>query len=375
MAGFFLLGLMFGSWVPRIPAVKASLHLSSGALGIELLAPALGAILAMAVAGAFVAKHGSRSVLRAAVILLAVPAGFIGASRTKVELFITLLLWGAGSGSADVAMNSQGVLIQEVMGRPMMSKFHGMFSLGGLVGGLLGSFAAGTSVSVTIQLAVTGIVVLIVGELVTLGMLTRYSDRTKRYKRFVRPDQALILLGLLGFASLVCEGAASDWSAVFLKINLGVSSGIAGLGYVAFAVAMITMRLFGDRLIKRFGGSRLICTTCLFGAAVFAVCLVISTPLSLFIGFASLGVGMACCAPVAISAAGQHVDSGPSVATVTTMSYTGFLVGPPIIGAAAAAVGLRNALYIVPTMAALCAVVAGYGHLNFAAVGANSEIT
>ena len=365
MIVFFLLGLMFGSWVPRIPAVKASLHLSSGTLGLELLAPALGAILAMVAAGAFVAIYGSRTVLRVAVVLLAVPAGFIGLSRTKTELFISLLVWGAGSGVADVALNSQGVMIQVLTGKLVMPKLHGVFSLGALVGGVTGSLAAGFGMPVSVQLGGAGLFVLIVGGLATVGMLGGASHVIEKTKRFVRPDRELLLLGVFGFASLMCEGASSDWSAVYLKINLGVSAGVAGLGYVGFAVAMISMRIAGDRLIDRYGGARVITVASSLGGVCFAAGLAIDTFSSLVIGFAVLGLGLACCAPLAISAAGQHVEPGPSVATVTTMSYFGFLAGPPLIGSLAGAFGLTDALYLIPAMAIVCAIVASSKVVTF----------
>jgi MFS family permease len=373
MVGFFLLGLMFGSWVPRIPAVKASIHLSSGTLGFELLAPALGAILAMIGAGALVATYGSRTVLRIATLLLAIPAVFIGLANTKSELFLALLVWGAGSGSADVALNSQGVLIQAVSEKLLMPTFHGMFSLGALFGGICGSFAAGFGMPVSLQLGITGFVVLVVGELTTFGMLAGSTPGIEKNKRFVRPDRQLLLLGLFGFAALVCEGAASDWSAVYLRIHLSVSAGVAGLAYVVFAVAMITMRLAGHRVIDRYGGKRMIVISSSFGAVFFAAGLAIDSVVSVLVGFAALGMGLACCAPLAIGAAGQRSESGPSVATVTTMSYFGLLAGPPVIGALAGALGLTKALYLVPLMAVVCAAIASFRNVNFGSKRSSSE--
>jgi MFS family permease len=361
---FAMVGVLFGSWVPRIPSVKATLHLSAGALGIALLAPALGAVIAMVGTGALVAAHGSRWVVRVAFVVFTVPPGFIGLTRSLPELFGVLLIWGAGLGSLDVAINSQAVFVQRSYDRPVMSNFHGMYSVGGLVGGGLGSLAAAAGVPVDLQLAVVAGAVLVVGEWAAHGMLVHGETPPAGHRRFVRPDRQLVLLGALGFAALLCEGSASDWSAVYLRVSLDVPAGAAGLGYVSFSLAMIAGRLAGDRLTEVLGGQRLFRLSCLVGAVGFGAGLALDTPASLIVGFGLLGVGVACSVPLVFSTAGRHADPGPSVASVTTVGYLGLLAGPSIIGAAAASAGLGRALIIVPVVAALSAVLAGAGGLG-----------
>jgi len=349
---------MFGSWVPRIPTVKAALHLSAGQLGVALSAPALGAMIAMVGTGALIATHGSRSAVRAAMLAFAIPPAAIGLTRTLPELFAVLLLWGAGIGSLDVALNAQAVSLQDAFGRPIISTFHGMYSIGGLAGGGLGALAAAGRVPVTLDLGVTALLVLLIGEWATAGMLGDPARRRTSFRRFTRPDRQIALLAALGFAVLFCEGAASDWSAVYLRVTLGASAGVAGLGYVAFSIAMIGGRLTGDRLTKIFGGQRLCRWACLLAAAGCGAGLAVGTTASVIIAFGLLGAGVACGAPLVFSAAGQHEDPGPSVASVTTGSYVGFLVGPPIVGAVATVVSLRWALAVVPAAAFMAALMA-----------------
>jgi fucose permease len=344
--------------------MKSALHLSVGELGVALLAPAFGALIAMLCAGALVSAHGSRSTIRAAIVLFALPPVLIGTTRTLVEFFVVLLVWGAGIGSLDVSVNSQAVAVQQRSDRPLMSGFHARYSIGGLVGGGVGAAAAGLGISVLVQMTTLSTIALLIGEWATGPMLQDDSGGERRQQRFLVPDKQLLLLGTLGFAVLLCEGAATDWSAVYLRDVLGVSAGIAGLGYVAFSVGMILARLSGDRLTQRYGGGPLFRASSLAGAVGFSACLATSAPEFVILGFGLLGAGVACGAPLVFSAAGQHRHPGPSVATVTTGSYTGLLAGPPIIGAVAATAGLHEAMAIIPMVAVLWAVVASAGQLQ-----------
>ena len=226
----------------------------------------------MVASGALVAIRGSRSVVRLSLLLFALPPAFIGlTTRSLLQLFAVLLVWGAGIGSLDVALNSQAVDVQDAYERPVMSSFHAMFSIGALVGGGLGALAAARHLSVTTHLAVFGGVVLVVGEWATTRMLVPSNQHRESRRRFVRPDRQLVLLAALGFGVLLCEGVASDWSAVYLREVLGASAGIAGLGYVAFSVAMIFGRLVGDRLTVVFGGGRMLRISCLIAAVALAL--------------------------------------------------------------------------------------------------------
>jgi MFS family permease len=197
------------------------------------------------------------------------------------------------------------------------------------------------------------------GEWAATGLLDDGHGRAVAGRRFVRPDRRLTLLSALGFAALLCEGAASDWSAVYLRVVLAASAGVAGLGYVAFSVAMILGRLTGDRLTTAIGPRRLFRSSCVVATVGFGIGLLVGTTVSVVAGFGFLGLGLACGAPLVFSEAGRHGDPGPSVATVTTGSYLGFLAGPPIIGAIADIVGLHWALACVPLVSLSSVFLAG----------------
>jgi fucose permease len=262
-------------------------------------------------------------------------------------------------GCLDVSLNAQAAAVQAFYDRPVMSRFHGIYSLGALVGAGLGSIAAAQRLPIDIHLGVAGLLTLVAGEWATGAMVGKSLDLAKSARRFVRPDLELVVLGILGFCALLCEGAAADWSAVYLHVTLDQSVGVAGLGYVVFSAAMIAGRLAGDRLTERLGWRLLFRLSCLFAAVGFGVALLIGTPTSVLVGFGVLGAGVACAAPLVFSAAGRHRDPGPSMASVSTGSYFGFLAGPPIIGAIAASVGLASALAVVPFCAALAALLVG----------------
>ncbi|WP_131758535.1 MFS transporter, partial [Actinomadura fibrosa] len=272
-AVFFLNGAVFASWVPRIPEVKDRLGLGDAALGAALAGPALGSVAAMAVAGALVARLGSRPVTRASLAAFCVLPGLIGLAGTWGALFAALTAWGAALGTLDVAMNSAGMTVQHRYGRPIMSGLHASFSGGALAGAVAGSAAAHHGLPVPAHLAGTGAAALVIGVAVSRALLPADADAQAGGPAFARPTRPLLLLSALAFAALLSEGAAADWSAVYLRDVLDAGPGTAGAGYVAFAVTMTAGRLAGDRLVAAFGPVRVVRTLAAVAAAGFGAAL------------------------------------------------------------------------------------------------------
>jgi Major Facilitator Superfamily len=346
---FLAHGLLFGTWVARIPAVQDQLELGEGELGVALLFITLGAILAMPVAGWIVAREGSRATARQTVVVFAVLLPVLALAPNLVLLALALLLFGAAAGALDIAMNAHGIEVERRYARPILSSFHAGWSFGGLLGAGIGALAAWSGIGPEAHFAAVGIAVGANGLLASAALLPAGADRPDSPPRLARPPRRLIALAVLAFCGLFAEGAAADWSAVYLAGPLTAGAGLAALGFAAFAAAMAGLRLLGDALTTRWGAVALMRRGGLVAGAALAATLLIGDPVAALVGFACMGAGLAAVVPVAFRAAGSQpgVPAGVGIAALTTVGYSAFVVGPPAIGFAAELVGLPLALGIV----------------------------
>jgi fucose permease len=253
------------------------------------------------------------------------------------------------------------VAVERRYGRPILAGFHAGFSAGGLAGGGLGAIAAAAHVDVRVHL----LVVAAVGGVVTLTWSRRFlpssEDCTPSGEPvFARPPRRLWALGALAFAGLIIEGASADWSAVYLRDHLGTSAAVGALAFTAFSVTMTLGRVYGDRLVSRFGQVTVVRAGGTLAAVVFAMALVIDSPAAAMAGFACLGAGMASVVPIIFRAASQApgIRPGVSLAAVSSTGYLGFVVGPTLIGGFAELVGLHTSLGLIVALAATVALLA-----------------
>ena len=354
---FALHGAVFAAWTPHIPLVRQRLGMDVSTLGLTLLGGSIGSTAAMLFAGAVVARFGSRSVVLVSSWGYVGAACLLGLAASPWQLFGALLLTGGLAGFMDVAMNTQGVLLQRRYGRPILSGFHAWWSMGTFVGTGLGALSIGLGVDLAYQMAALAVIVAAVSWPLTRALLDDTEPDQGHGVAVPWRNTRLLVLGGLIFAALLCEGAAGDWSAVYLRDALGASPVFAGLGYAAFSVAMFTGRVMGDRWVDRFGGARTLATLAVVGALGMAIMLVVGHPVVALVGFAALGLGLACMVPVVFSAAASSTDAhaGRAIAGVATAGWSGFLVGPPLIGFLAHAGTLPLALGLLP---ALCVAMA-----------------
>jgi MFS family permease len=352
---FLINGLFFGSWAARIPAVRARLGLSDGELGFALACVAIGAILAMPVAGAIAARTGSRRATRAALALLCLATGVIALAPSLPVLAVLALAYGASSGALDVAMNTHGVAVERRYGRPILSGFHAGFSVGGLTGAALGALAAAAHLDARLHLALVAAAGAALGLTWSRRFLPGSEDATGRGEPILaRPPRRLWALGALAFSCLLIEGASGDWSGVYIKDELGASAAFAALGFTAFSVTMTLGRVFGDRLVMRFGPVAVVRGGGAVAAAGFALALVVARPWAALLGFACLGAGMASVIPIVFRAAGgvPGMRAGIALAAASSTGYFGLMAGPPIIGGLAELVGLPAALGVLVALGA-----------------------
>jgi MFS family permease len=357
---FLAHGFVFGTWVARIPAVQGELDLGEGELGAALLCLTLGAVLAMPVAGWIVAREGSRATARQAVVLFAGLLPGLALAPSLVLLALALLLFGAAAGALDIAMNAHGIEVERRYARPILSSFHAGWSFGGLVGAGVGALAAWAGVGLLPHFTAVAVVIGASGLLASAALLPAGADRPESPPRFARPPRQLLALAALAFCGLFAEGAAADWSAVYLAGPLDAGAGVAALGFAAFSVAMAGFRLLGDGLTTRWGPVALMRRGGLLAGAGLAAALLIGDPAAALIGFACMGAGLAAVVPVAFRAAGSlaGVPAGAGIAALTTVGYTAFLVGPPVIGFVAEVAGLPLALGIVVVLLGALAALA-----------------
>lgn len=342
---FFVNGAVIGTWAAHIPLVEKRLEISHSVLGFALLTMALGALVAMPLTGSAIGRLGSAKVMRGAtaglLLLFLLPL----VAPHPVLLFAGLFLFGAANGVLDVAMNSHGVLVEREIGRPVMSSFHGMWSLGGLAGA--GLAAALFPLIPPVPQALVAIVLLSGAAFYALPLLLpNSSDGTQGGPAFALPSRRTFGLGILCFLCMTTEGAVADWGALHLRDSLGLAAGPAATGFAAFAATMAAARFAGDRLRAALGSLLLVRLSALLSAAGLLVALLVPVPVLAIAGYALVGAGVANLVPVFFGAAGRLPGqaAGTGIAAVATIGYSGFLLGPPLIGFVADLTSLPVAL-------------------------------
>jgi MFS family permease len=359
---FLLFGAALGAWTARVPAIKHDLGLGDRALSIALLGLAAGAISGMQLAGRLVDRFGARAVLVPAALaegVLLVPTAYVPG---VVGLTCALFVFGVGHGSLNIAMNAEALAVQRARGRPIISSFHAVYSIGGFLGAVVGGLFASAEVSARVTFLCVGAGVLLVAATALRVVRRAPADRPPKSKDAASgPLRGVAALGLLAFCVLVGEGAAADWSAVYLRDSLHASAGTAALGYAAFSVAMTAGRLVGDHLVARWGAVRVVRGSGLLATVGLGGALLVGGPWTAAVGWGCFGAGLSCIAPQIFSVAGSRnpAQAGRALARVVGMGYAGFLAGPALIGLASGVVGLPAALGIPVVLAAVVALAAG----------------
>ncbi len=362
-AAFLIHSTVSGTWAPRLPAIKESLALSDGELGTALVGLAVGLLIGTRLAGAPVDRFGSRPVMRVGFPLLAATLLLPGLADSLVALLLSLFVLGLASGALDVAMNAQGIEVERRVGRPILSGLHGLWSIGLGIGAGVAAVAAAIDADPLEHFAVVA-ALLAVASLVFLRALlaARTPEPGEREEEpvTVRWSLALVLLGVIAFCSFVGEGAASDWSAVYMTQELGSSEALGAVAFAAFAVTMAIARFAADPLRGRLGNVVLARGGSLIAGVGLGVALLVHEPAAAIAGFALLGLGLAPVVPIAFSAAGDLDPraTGRLVGRVATLGYVGSVAGPIMIGWLAEATSLRTALGLVVVLALAIAVSA-----------------
>ncbi|QFU92980.1 MFS transporter [Amycolatopsis sp. YIM 10] len=362
---FALNGCALGSWAPRVPALTEQVGAVPGSLGLALLGASVGLLLAATVTGRLVEWLGARLVMALSTVAAALVLAALGLTTSVLWLGITLFALGAAIGVLDVSMNVAAVFVERGAGKPLMPVFHAGFSFGALTGALFAGLAASHGWTPARQLAVAAIFAILVLFAVVKalpGVKPHHETRAKRTSAVAPIKRPVLwLLATIALCSAIAEGASSDWSALLLVAEHGIAEGPAALAYAGFSLAMAIARLSGGLLQTKLGERPVLAGGALLAAIGLLAAALVSSPIVGFAGFALAGAGLAASFPVALGLAGEagkRADGGGGereIAFVTSVAYTGFLAGPPVIGGIAQLTSLSTSFVVVALVAAMIA--------------------
>ena len=364
-AQFAALGTLGGTWGAHVPSVKQHYGLGEAMLSTVLLAAALGAVASLFIAGRVVAKLGARQTAVVTACVMCATLGIVLVLPGLVVLLPVMMLFGAAMSMFDVAINTEGSELETLSGRAIMSNLHGMFSVGGMVGAGVASVLLRAGIEPALQLAFVCAAVAAFAVIAARGMLdthVAHAEDTTEKAHFAWPRGLLLVIGLLIFMGMTAEGVMYDWSVLYLKQDIGMPQALAALGYATFAAAMALSRFAGDTLRARYSERALLCVGAAVSAVAMAVVLLSANAWVALIGFALVGAGLAPVAPILFNAATRvpGVSRAAAIASVTSIGYSGFMIGPPLIGGIAQNSSLTAALSVVVIAATLLALGSRY---------------
>lgn len=343
---FAVCGAAFATWAARVPAVQERLGLSTGQLAVGLFGLAAGSVAALLFAGPMIAKIGSRPgvVIGAVVICSGLP--MVAFAPGFVAFIGALVVVGVGNSLLDVSMNAHAARVEDEYGRPIFAGFHAFWNIGGLAGSGVAALMATWHVPLSVHFSCAGGLLLLLALWATSTSFLTGADRGQGEAAFALPSRALIPLGVIAFCGFVAEGTVNSWSAVYLSDVTAAPAALASLGYFAFSITMIAVRLVADRIVLRIGTVLFIQVVTAVAVLGFALVFAAPVPVVGIIGFAVVGLGVAGIVPIAWSVAGRKQPESPgrAIAAVAACGYLGFLVEPVFIGSLTKLVGLQWAI-------------------------------
>lgn len=345
---FLINGLGMSAWAPLVPFARDRLQLSGASLGALLLCLGIGSLAAMPVTGTLVARFGCRRVMCVSTLLVLMMMPLLATADSHLVMAAALMLFGAGLGMLDVAMNYQAVQVEQAADKPMMSGFHGFFSLGGILGaGTVSLLLSRDFTPLTATLVVMAIMLLLLLWRLPVLMNARLHQPDQPW--LVIPRGWVAFLGLLCFILFLAEGAVLDWGALLLLQNPAMSPAYAGLGYAVFSVAMTLGRFSGDKIIQRFGRYPVMLSGALTAAAGMCLAVWLPWPEIALLAFLLVGFGLSNTVPMLFNAAGNQQDmpANLAISAMTTLGYAGILSGPALIGFISQWISLSGAFLLI----------------------------
>lgn len=347
---YFGQGIVFASWASRIPDLKSLLNLSDAALGSVLLALPIGQLVTMPISGRLTTRYGSRRVLTLAAPVYALALTILALATAGWQLAIFLFLLGVSGNLCNISLNTQGVAGETYYGKPIMTSFHGAWSIGGFTGALIGL------VMINLHLAplthfwmIAGVVWIHIFINYRYLIAKQKPTEKAKTKLFTKPQGVLVQLGIIGFCSMATEGAMFDWSGVYFKDIVKAPHSLVILGYASFMIMMASGRFLGDKVIARFGRKRSLQVSGIIISSGMFISVLFPFIVPATIGFMMVGIGVSGIVPMVYSIAGSNTKVAPGIALamVSGVSYFGFLMGPPLIGYISALSSLQYSYAVI----------------------------
>jgi MFS family permease len=346
---FFFCGLVFSTWAARIPSIKDHFELNEAQLGGLLFMLPMGSLVALPFAGWIVHRFGSKAVTGIAAIGYGILLLLISHTTKIWQLSVCLFFFGFAGDILNISMNTQGLTVQHMLKKPILSGLHAQWSIGALSGAVIAGWSMKSAQTTQQHFLLVSMAAMAITLLMFFYMVRDHQHAESGQKLFTWPGKALLLLGLICFCTAMSEGAMADWSSLYYRQVLKDSSKVSTTGYTAFTFAMAIGRLMGDRLILALSYRNTLILNGLLIAAGLTLALGWQVPFAVIAGYALVGLGVSSVIPIVYMIAGKSRTMAPAaaLATVSTIGFTGFLIGPPVIGFIAHETNLRIALILV----------------------------
>lgn len=349
---FFGMGFCFATWASRIPDIKTTLHLSEAALGTLLFALPLGQLIAMPFSGKVVAQFGSRNISILGLFAYAIGMILPGLAATDWQLAIGLFLFGFFGNFCNIAVNTQGVYTQQLFPNPILGSFHGSWSLAGFCGALLGLLMLALKLRPFEHFVVAFIIVsliIVLNYKYIVKSKSKHQEKKTGYSLFKKPDKTLLWLGVVCFCGMASEGIMFDWSGVYFKEIIKAPGALVVLGYTTFMITMASGRFLSDFLVGKYGARKVLIASGIIISSGFYIAVLLPFLIPCTLAFMLIGFGVSNVVPIIFNVAGNNEKVPTSIALtiVSSISFLGFLIGPPVIGYIAELTSLKYSFAII----------------------------
>jgi len=361
---FLLCGLNFATWATRIPDFKKFLNLSEAELGTVLMGLPIGSLISLPLAGWLIAKYNSKVICLIAVCMYTCIVPLIGYTNTATQLFSVLFLFGMSGDILNIAMNTQVIALENKLSKTVMSSFHAIFSIGLMLGALLGSLMI--SMNFGYKIHFWGISILNLLLIPTFYYVLLPDEKSiknsddKDDASIYNLDSYLITLALIAFCGMLCEGAMADWITLYFEENISSNMIPKTIGFTTFAAAMVIGRLLGDYLSNKYKVKNILIINGILIAIGMGITLTNYDIIVKICGCFLIGIGVSTIVPIIYSQAGIQTKIKPAIAIagVSTIAYIGFLIGPVLIGYLADISSLKYSLILLPVLGLISSLIA-----------------
>lgn len=353
-AFFFISGFGYAAWAARIPTIRENFNLSDSMLGTLLFAMPVGLICTLPVTNYLLGRFASRSIMLFGALIFNVALFITGFAETTWQLAILLFCFGSSRNLLNLSMNANAVGVQKLHKHSIITSFHGIWSVAGFSGAALGYFMTAFGIGVRWHFAIVSLVMSVLA--IYFSQYILYERPVKSPKTlFSLPDKSLLRYAFIVFRCMACENTMYDWSGVYFQKAMNATQPVATAAFAVYMIAMTSGRFLGDRVVNKIGAAKALYYCALTLTAGFAIAVIFPFPVTGFIGFLLCGFGVSCISPLVFSIAGRsaNLGSATALASISSISYLGFLMVPPIIGFISEGIGIRIAFAIIGILAAV----------------------